>query len=334
MDFLSRINFEVDNMISEDELRARWAESSILVSIICTTYNHEEYIFDAMKGFISQQTNIPFEIIVNDDASTDLTYSILLTYKNKYPNIIRIIRHEINQYSKGISPFKFAYELTRGKYIAICEGDDFWNCSSKIMIQYQCLENNFNADLCVHRALTLKNGKVTEQLDWNFDRMFCSFKDIFSKNGQFAPTSSYFFRKSLVESSDELKKILFKKGVGDFFLEIFSAKNDKVIVAINEPYSTYRVQSNGSWTESNLKDISNKINNTYEFIEDINNISELFEDKDKVLFNIKIAEELQDCIIVGFRNRQYAISIKLILANFGQLKFLHLLKRIFSKVFL
>lgn len=125
---------------------------SPLVSIICTAYNHEDYIKDALDGFVMQKTNFPFEIIVSDDASTDETALIINQYEKKYPELFKIYYHKENQYSKGI-PF-FANELianARGKYIALCEGDDYWTDPYKLQKQVDYLENNKNFVFCIHK---------------------------------------------------------------------------------------------------------------------------------------------------------------------------------------
>ena len=98
-----------------------------LVSVVCTTYNHEAYIRQCLDGFIMQKTDFPFEIIVHDDASTDSTVSIIKEYEDKYPNLFNNIYRTENWFSqkKNIWGYLFT-EKARGKYIALCDGDDYW----------------------------------------------------------------------------------------------------------------------------------------------------------------------------------------------------------------
>ena len=96
-----------------------------MVSISCTTYNHEDYIADALESFLMQKIKFKYEILIHDDASTDRTAEIIKDYEKKYPEIIKPIYQTYNQYSKGIKVGKFNRERAKGKYIAICEGDDF-----------------------------------------------------------------------------------------------------------------------------------------------------------------------------------------------------------------
>jgi len=98
-----------------------------LVSICCLTYNHAPYIRDAIEGFLMQKTNFPVEILIHDDASTDGTADIIREYETRYPDIIKPIYQTENQYSKGVKiSWEYQFSRARGKYIALCEGDDYW----------------------------------------------------------------------------------------------------------------------------------------------------------------------------------------------------------------
>ena len=117
-----------------------------LVAIRCITYNHEPYIRDALNGFVMQKTNFPFVAIVHDDASTDGTAEIIREYAAKYPNIIKPIFETENQYSKhdgSISRIMAeAQERSGAKYIAMCEGDDYWTDPNKLQKQVDFLESH------------------------------------------------------------------------------------------------------------------------------------------------------------------------------------------------
>jgi glycosyltransferase involved in cell wall biosynthesis len=114
-----------------------------LLSIACITYNQEKYIGQCIDGFLMQKTSFPIEIIIHDDASMDNTAKILKEYADKYPDLITPIFQTENQYSKGINPgFEFVFPECRGKYIAICEGDDYWTDPYKLQKQVDFLEAN------------------------------------------------------------------------------------------------------------------------------------------------------------------------------------------------
>lgn len=129
---------------------------NILVSIVCITYNHASYIRKTLDSFLAQKTSFDYEIIIHDDASTDGTTDIIEEYVQKYPEIIIPIFQTENQYSKGIPiTSNVVIRHTRGKYIAFCEGDDFWIDENKLEKQVQFLECNLEYIACVHRYIVV-----------------------------------------------------------------------------------------------------------------------------------------------------------------------------------
>lgn len=128
-------------------------QDDIVVSICCTTYNHEKFIRRAIEGFLMQETNFLFEIIIHDDASTDNTPAIIQEYVNKYPDLIVPIFQAENQYSQGKRIFgTFVYPRARGKYIALCEGDDYWTSPHKLQRQVDYMEAHPECRICFHAA--------------------------------------------------------------------------------------------------------------------------------------------------------------------------------------
>ena len=98
-----------------------------LVSVICDIFNHEKYLRRCFDGFIMQETTFPFEVLVHDDASTDSSQDIINEYTERYPHIFKPVFQSENQYSKGVSIWmNFQIPRVSGKYIAFCEGDDYW----------------------------------------------------------------------------------------------------------------------------------------------------------------------------------------------------------------
>lgn len=124
----------------------------VMVTIRCAVYNHESFIRQCLDGFIMQQTNFRFEAIVHDDASTDGSADIIREYAAKYPDIIKPIYETENQYSKKDGTIiRIFNQHTRGKYVAICEGDDYWTDPLKLQKQVDFLENHPDYVVCVHR---------------------------------------------------------------------------------------------------------------------------------------------------------------------------------------
>lgn len=133
-------------MEDQESIISGWGDNTVdpLVTIICTTFNHEGFISEALEGFLIQKTTFPFEIIVHDDASTDNTQNIIKNFVEKYPLIVKPILQKKNQYSnKDVNIWSdFTFPKALGKYIALCEGDDYWIDELKLQKQVDFLENN------------------------------------------------------------------------------------------------------------------------------------------------------------------------------------------------
>lgn len=120
-------------------------ENNILVSVWMTTYNHEKYISEAIDGVLNQKTNFSYELIIGEDYSTDNTRQICLDYKNKYPGIIKLILN--NQNIGLITNYNTTLQKCKGKYVAYCDGDDYWSDPLKLQKQVDFLERNKLLDL-------------------------------------------------------------------------------------------------------------------------------------------------------------------------------------------
>lgn len=209
-----------------------------LVSICCITYNQEKYIETAIRSFLSQSIIEQCEILIHDDCSTDRTASIIQKYVKQYPDIIRFFPEEENQYSKGESLLPILFQYVRGKYVAICEGDDYWCDNKKLEQQVSIMESNDSLSACVHAAKlydcrTLKF--IHQKICFNTNRVI-DIKQIIKKGGNFFPTASI-----LCRSRDMvfLPKFYYDCIVEDYPLALYlSCKGP--IYYINSPMSVYR----------------------------------------------------------------------------------------------
>ena len=141
--------------IDEENIMANWEGDydKPLVTVVCNTYNHEKYIGRALRGFLKQKTNFPFEVVVQDDASTDHTAQIIRKYEKKYPHIIRPIYELENLFSKQDGSWRRSLlSHLKGKYLAICEGDDYWTDPRKLQDQVEVMEAHPEYTICFNRV--------------------------------------------------------------------------------------------------------------------------------------------------------------------------------------
>ena len=188
-------------------------KSEIMVSIVCTTYNHEKYIRDALEGFVSQKTSFPFEILVMDDASNDGTANIIHEYEKKYPDLIKPVYQEVNQYSQGLKPGKQNRDRAIGKYIALCEGDDYWIDDHKLQKQVNYMEVHPDCTFCFTNGKCEIDGKIVRSvIPWTQDSKI-SDNGIYDLIGVeqigYIPTASFVFKRKDLERLPKIRPTAF-----------------------------------------------------------------------------------------------------------------------------
>lgn len=167
-----------------------------LVSIRCYAYNQAPFIKDCLDGMLMQRTGFPFEIIIHDDASTDGTDTIIKDYEARYPGVIKALYEEENQYSKdGLrAVFDRMNSMAEGKYIALCEADDYWTDPLKLQKQVDFMESHPDHGLCYTKSVTKYESKGSRKNNpWGGPNE--SFKDLISKNT--IPTATVLLRADM-----------------------------------------------------------------------------------------------------------------------------------------
>ncbi len=192
---------------TQDEIIQNWPNiwAFPMVSIRCTTYNHEQFIAQALDGFLMQETNFPFEVVVHDDASTDKTAEIIREYERKYPKIIKPIYEKENQYSKHDGSLRRIMNAAcKGKYVAYCEGDDYWISPTKLQKQIDCLERNKQYFFSYTDFFTTdQDGTKIDRFDYSYLKHLSKsgfvFHNLIEKN--FIMTLSFVCRRELFASN-------------------------------------------------------------------------------------------------------------------------------------
>ncbi len=231
---------------------------NILVSVICNTFNHAKYIRDALEGFVNQKTNFAFEVLIHDDASNDNTANIIREYEAKHPDIIKPIYQIENQYSKGVKITRtFQVPRIKGKYIAFCEGDDYWTDPLKLQKQFDFMEANPNYSMCASSTvwLDMRTGKVENKCRTETDRDVPIDEIILEKKGRIFQLATFFIRTDLYIGMPDWC-LLF--GVGDLPLCLYAAVTGNIRM-FSDVMSVYRFNSEGSWT-SRVQNIDYRTN--------------------------------------------------------------------------
>ena len=232
-------------------------KQDIKVSICCVTFNQEDYIKDALDSFLMQKTNFKYEIIIHDDASTDNTVRILKSYKQKYPDMIKLILQKNNQYSLGKEVFPNTFNIANGKYIAICDGDDYWTDENKLQIQVDYMESNENCTLCAHSFNNVdKNKSIINSVNRYKHNTICSERDIILGDGGFFATASLMIPAKILK---DLPDYYYNSTVGDYPMQLH-AMSKGYAYYINKNMTDYRVNSNGSWSSKMLAGNKDEVN--------------------------------------------------------------------------
>lgn len=215
----------------------------VTVTVLCMTYNHEKYIRKALDGIVMQKTSFKIQVIVHDDASTDNTPVIIKEYE-KY-NFIEPIYQKVNQYSLHLDKMRYINPLIKGKYVAYCEGDDYWTDENKLQIMVDYLEKNPDCSMCCHAysnvmANSEKFVEEVKTLDRDGDiPIDCAI--MYRKPPQL---SSQIFRRDVVLNKPS---IYLHRGVGDYTVYLLSGTRGKMHF-LDKNMACHRVFADGSWT--------------------------------------------------------------------------------------
>lgn len=217
---------------------------SVEVSVVCNAYNHEKYIRSALEGFVMQKTSFPFEVLVHDDASTDHTAEIIREYEIKYPDIIKPIYSTENQYSKNDGSLsRIQYGRVQGKYIALCEGDDYWMDPLKLQKQYDLLEKHPEIDMCATAAKTERNGEIVGRVSPSSRDTLFSLEEVILGGGGFVATASLMYRTSIRKNPLPFFNVLRL----DYTTQIAGSIRGGMLYLV-EDTCVYRLATVGSWT--------------------------------------------------------------------------------------
>lgn len=230
--------------------------SSPLVSIFMMTYNHENFINAALEGVLMQKVNFNYQIVLGEDCSTDKTREIVLRYANQYPGMFKLVLHEQNvgALANQITVLK---ECT-GKYIAMCEGDDYWTDPYKLQKQVDFLEANEDFAICHHNVYILFEQKKKLSKKFVPQKEITTLEDLAESNHISTPTCMFRNRGYLLPEG-------YDSTVGDYLLHMLNARHGK-IKYFREKMAVYRITNSGIWTGQSLVSNYKNVIKALEFI--------------------------------------------------------------------
>ena len=221
---------------------------SPVVTVCILTYNHKEFIEQAINGTLIQKINFPYEILIGDDCSTDGTTEIIRKYQNQYPDKIRLLVSDRNLWqplpniATGLMGIALL-QACRGKYIAICEGDDYWTDPLKLQKQVDFLEANPEYSGAFHQIQVLEEdgtwGDPLKGLQNLGNRLDVTLEDCISNTPPFH-TSSFLFRRDRLHLPQDFSRY----SSGDMSLYVILSSQGK-FRRIPENMSVYREHPGG-----------------------------------------------------------------------------------------
>ncbi len=236
-----------DSGTEETGPRAADGAEEIMVSVCCLAYDQAEFIRDALDGFVKQKTSFAYEVLIHDDASDDGTAEIIREYAERYPRLIKPVFQTENQFTKGLTNISgtFNFPRARGRYIAMCEGDDHWTDENKLQKQVDILEAHPDCSLVFHSARVDVRGRaLTERMmrPYRHSRRVEP-EEIIAKTSGY-PTASLMFRTDMVR---ELPRFYTEAPISDIPLQLLAAARGWAYY-IDEPMCVYRLGTARSWT--------------------------------------------------------------------------------------
>jgi glycosyltransferase involved in cell wall biosynthesis len=220
---------------------------ALMVSICCITYNHEKFLAQAIDSFVMQKTNFEFDIVIGNDCSTDGTSQILKYYQQKYPGKIKVVNTEKN--TGTIANLIGCTALCNGKYIALCEGDDFWTDPYKLQKQVDFLEANSSYVICCHYTRVINENEKTLYVHPKPVPLEHSYLDLLSGKQEETKTATLLYRNVPEIHQLFARSWFYNCYAGDKIFKLFATHSTgQKIYVMPEVMSCYRNHWGGVWS--------------------------------------------------------------------------------------
>lgn len=301
----------------------RRSNRDIEVTVVCMTYNQEGYIERCLESLVSQKTTFRYEVIVHDDASIDSTAEIVRRFAAVHPSVVPVLQRE-NQLSQGKNIRKLIMPYVHGRFIALCEGDDWWCDNGKLQIQYDRLNGDSSISACAHAVKLFSeerqgfNGTLAPRAD----ECEISVDEMVREIAPFG-TNSLFFKTEYFIMPDEYMGW----GVGDYPLCIWLAVNGRFLYLPKE-MSAYRMHAKNSWSQRMAGDSDYAIRQNRRIIEGLRKFDDATYRKhseavqnaqlDFRISNAVICRDLRDLLTSDCRRRIAEYPLKRKVSTFAK----------------
>lgn len=288
------------------------------ITVVVMTYNQRDYIKQALESILSQTIKVNFDILIHDDCSDDGTYQILLDFQNKYPKKIKIIRQESRKFlidGFNMMICKYVTPQIDSKYVAYCDGDDYWCDTSKLQKQYEFMESHPNYSMCFHNAYQLRPNNDMSSRWFIKDEGDIGLEDLINENpGIPIATSSLFVKSEVFKNFSDWRKAY---SVEDLPLYMTAALDGK-IYRLKEIMCVYRQFSNGSWSSQNKDNLERLISHQKNLI----NSAKLFDEQTNNSYHELVTNHISGCefriamfnrdfkTIFSKKNKKFVIRLK------------------------
>lgn len=274
-------------------------DNDIMVTVAVPCYNHERYLRDCLEGIMMQQVDFGIEVLVIDDASTDGSRAIIDEYVNRFPHIIKPIYHKENFYQKGrCILLESLLPNIHGKYLAFCEGDDYWTYPCKLKRQIEFLESHKKYSGCCHhyieKYIDNPNAKQTA-FTIRHSRRLTVFDILIEPQLQ---TATFVMRSEIFKEDKELHKFMKQTYVTDVALFLATLNAGK-IYGFREWWSVYRIHDKGLWQCQNRETQYNQ------YISNLHKLSLMYGRRYKGLVTgYKIHEKIRNLLASATKERK------------------------------
>ena len=271
-------------------------EKNPLVSICMVTYNHEPYIAQAIEGVLMQKTNFQYELVISDDCSLDNTRKICIEYKEIYPDIIKLLLSTKNQ---GITQnFLSTVQACSGKYIAQCDGDDYWTDPQKLQKQVDILEKNETYSICMHDNSNYYEAENSYKKEpppsylvdgsEGFVFTYAEWVKIW-----FGNTLTWLYRKDRFPDTQVISKYLV---FIDMHLLYYIMKGDNLGYYLKDDMAIYRIHSRGAWSGKNKE---------YQLKTDIKYYGQIYRYEKDRISKYKLQQVIYQLLYFFYKEKKY-----------------------------